>query len=184
MISMRKFKTLPPLKRLQEELDYNGDTGQFHWRRQSRSKGARPLDRPAGTVLSNGYIHITIQNCVFLAHRLAWKMYYGTDPPSEIDHVNGIRSDNRIDNLRLASRAEQSANRHRLPNNKSGYKGVMWDKQRSKWKAVIRHHGKQHNLGRFNTAEEAASAYQAAAERFQSSFAVHLSRASQPSPQD
>jgi hypothetical protein len=141
-------------------LSYNEETGLFMWRVPGRK---RRLDRPVGTLLPVGYCQIKIFQRKYYAHRLAWLFIYGSWPPSEIDHINCDRSDNRISNLRLANPSTQGANVHKSKRNSSGFKGVSWDKISSKWRAVIGVQGKCLYLGRFDTAEMAHDAYCAAA---------------------
>lgn len=88
-----------------------------------------------------------------------------------IDHINGDRLDNRRENLRVCTASQNSMNRGAQANNSSGYKGVIFDKNRVKWRAEICHGGKRLYLGRYNTAEEAAIAYNAAALKYHGEFA-------------
>lgn len=88
-----------------------------------------------------------------------------------VDHLNGNKLDNRRKNLRYCTSAQNAANRHSLPTNKSGYKGVSWYKPTKKWRAAI-HRGKGFNLGYYQTKEEAALAYNVAAEAMFGKFAV------------
>lgn len=94
-----------------------------------------------------------------MAHRLAWLYVYGEWPDAEIDHINGNTGDNRISNLRPATRAQNGANRGRQTNNASGVKGVCWHAQSGKWRAMIRISGKSRHLGLFNDIGAAAAAY-------------------------
>ena len=80
-----------------------------------------------------------------------------------VDHVNSDGLDNRRRNLRVATQADNMKNTRLRKGNTSGFKGVFWDKFTGRWMAAIGHNGKFHNLGRFDTREEAASAYAAAA---------------------
>lgn len=87
------------------------------------------------------------------------------------DHENCNTLDNRRRNLRIATNSQNGANRERLSNNTSGYKGVSWDKRRRKWHAYIYFNKKQIHLGFFDTAEQAYEAYCAAAIRLHGEFA-------------
>jgi hypothetical protein len=100
-------------------------------------------------------------------------MIYGRWPRKGLDHINGCRDDNRIENLREATQSENMANVPRLKTNKSGVKGVSWHAGGRKWQAHIQKARKQHYLGLFETLEEAAAAYQEAAHRLHGSFARH-----------
>lgn len=87
-------------------------------------------------------------------------------PTISIDHINQVRDDNRIQNLREVSRSENQQNRGMSKNNNSGFKGISWHKKSNKWQAQIHFQGKRQHLGLFHTPEEASAAYQAAAEKF------------------
>lgn len=90
---------------------------------------------------------------------------------SQIDHINGDKLDNRKQNLRFCSDSQNRFNTPRYRNNTSGYKGVSWDKEKKKWKAQIAHFKKHVFIGRFNSAIEAARAYDVAAMRLHGPFA-------------
>lgn len=105
------------------------------------------------------------------AHRLAWFFMTGEWPILDIDHINGDRSDNRWSNLRLANDSQNGANKRRYKNNKSGFKGVIWDARHKRFKAQLKKDGKVLNLGRYHTAEEAHEAYCKAAATLHGDFA-------------
>jgi hypothetical protein len=71
------------------------------------------------------------------AHRLAWRLHYGEWPASEIDHINGDSTDNRIENLRLADRAGNNQHRGKFQNNSSGEPNVSWDKKSGGWRVDV-----------------------------------------------
>lgn len=89
----------------------------------------------------------------------------------ETDHVNGNPLDNRRENLRSCTRTENVHNTRMNHDNKSGFKGVYWNKRAKKWYAQIANNGKHHHLGTFNTAQEAAVAYNAVAHELHGEFA-------------
>lgn len=109
----------------------------------------------------SGYVRTKFQGRIVLAHRVAYYVMTGNWPASHIDHINGNRSDNRWQNLRLATRAQN--NRHRRCYSKSGFKGVEKDKDSSRWRARIKIDGRSQHLGSFASAELAARAYDKAA---------------------
>lgn len=97
---------------LRERLDYDPETGVFTWRVKPRQKKILGY---AGHLSKAGYIYISVRKKTYAAHRLAWLHTYGYWPRKEIDHINRVRSDNRIANLREATRAENCANRKKRP---------------------------------------------------------------------
>jgi len=116
----------------------------------------------------NGYIRISYQNQMYLAHRLAWFIYYGY-LPKELDHINRNKSDNRIQNLRECTPSENGANQKSY--GIVGYKGVKRSKTKGKYQAQIGHNNKQYYLGLFDTPELAALAYNKKALEFWGEFA-------------
>lgn len=148
---------------LKSRLSYDPETGVF--RRLSTG-------RKAGTVRPNGYIQIGVDGKLYRAHRLAWLLVHGHFPESDIDHINRDRADNRIANLRLATRSENMCNRSIAANNSSGVTGVCWDASREKWLVQIKRKGApQKNLGRYATLEEAAAVRANAEQRFFGAYA-------------
>ena len=99
-------------EKLRERLDYDPETGVFTWRVKPRQKS---IIGHAGHLSKTGYVYISVQKKSYPAHRLAWLYTYGCWPHKEIDHINRVRSDNRIANLREATRAENCANRKKRP---------------------------------------------------------------------
>ena len=109
---------------------------------------------------SNGYIQIRFKNSPYLAHRLAYYMYYGIHPLEKlVDHIDGDKTNNKIDNLRLATNSQNGMNRVSLAiNNTSGATGVVWNKRRKKWTARITLDRFQKHLGIFANKEDAIKA--------------------------
>ena len=157
-------------ERLRELLDYNPDTGEFKWLRDSPS---RKRGTVAGTLTEDGYIRIKIEGCLYRGHRLAFMWMTGVWPEHEVDHSNRVRSDNRWSNLRQATKAENQRNTVNRRNGTSGFKGVTFMKRLNKWQAHIYNGGKLNYLGVHQTAELAARAYAAAAEKLHGEFANH-----------
>ncbi len=142
--------------------NYDPENGIFYHKtgRGGRSGGA---GFAAGSKMTNGYVAIGLPGGKkILAHRLAWLWMVGRWPETEIDHINGARDDNRICNLREATRPQQGANGGKRSTNTSGVVGVSFDTGRKKWTACIGVEGKTLHLGRFNSLEEATSARAAA----------------------
>ena len=144
--------------RLKELLHYDPETGLFTWL-VSRRGGA--AGSKAGYKRPDGYICIGMEKLRYHAGRLAWLYVHGRWPEVEIDHINGIPGDNRIENLREATRLENSQNIRLSMKNTSGFPGVSYRKKCKfrKWRAQIRVNTKKIELGNFSTAEEAGMAY-------------------------
>ena len=109
---------------------------------------------------TSGYYWSSLDGVNLPAHRVIWALHNGAWPDGQIDHINGDKSDNRIENLRVVTTSQNGMNRGKPSDNTSGYKGVVWDKSRSKWKATIGFRGKVHNIGRYDTKEDAIKAYE------------------------
>ena len=142
---------------LREILDYNVSTGVFIWKK--RTAKCVHIGDVAGCLEKRiGYMSIGISGDVFKSHRLAWLYVYGVWPEGLIDHINGQKADNRIDNLRVVDANGNSQNVRR-PNkrNKSGFIGVI--AYQGKWRASITVDKKTRRIGDFNTPEEAHKAY-------------------------
>ena len=139
-----------------EVLAYDRGTGKFAWRKGVRNRNS---GKPAGTLAKNGYIEIAIGGKKYRAHRLAWLLVFGETPACDIDHIDGNKANNRIENLRLSTRAQNKWNVGITKRNKSGYKGVSWCKQKNKWRATIRINNVQRNIGFYSDIEEAGRAY-------------------------
>lgn len=154
-------------RRLREVLSYDPETGEFFW--LVGIKGVCAGDRAGGLSRSRGYWRIQLDGQRHTAHRLAWLYMTGEWPRDQIDHINGIRTDNRFANLREATNAQNGANSSKRENTTSKYKGV--DRRGKRWRAQIRSGGKKYCLGMFDTPEEAYAAYCAAARKFHGEFA-------------
>ena len=145
---------------LRSILNYDPETGIFT--RKVRTANNVKAGDIAGSLAGDGYLLIGVLSRLHRAHRLAWLYVYGTWPEDQIDHINRIRTDNRISNLREVSHKQNGQNRSKPSNNTSGHTGVYWHKQKSKWVAQIKHSYKMIHLGYFSILEEALSARKAA----------------------
>ena len=137
--------------------------------------------KEAGGPTDAGYRHIRVivpehgVNTLVKTHRLAWFLYHGTWPTEEIDHRDNDGQNNRIDNLRLATRQQNVRNVRKqamydgVPTT-SGFKGVHWAKREGKWQARIVVDRKQIHLGTFDDETEAAEAYRVASCRYFGEF--------------
>jgi len=142
---------------VRELFDYDGKNLLWKITRSNRVK----VGGIAGTKHSCGYqsIRVGSRQTVrhYYAHRLIWLMVYGEWPDGDIDHLNGVRNDNRIENLRLVSPSLNNRNRIMQSNNTSGVNGVWWSKYAGKWAAEIQINRKKIHLGYFDCKYHAAS---------------------------
>jgi DNA-dependent RNA polymerase auxiliary subunit epsilon len=154
---------------LRDLLHYDPETGGFTWlvANSNRAKaGAR-----AGGFKPDGYRHIRINGKLHYEHRLVWLHVHGAMPTKFIDHIDGDPSNNRLENLREATNAQNNANKRKHRDNTSGRKGVSWHAGGKKWHARISVNNKAIHIGYFDKLEDAAVAYQAAALKYQGDFA-------------
>ena len=137
--------------------------------KKSVSKKARQ-GRKAGGIVSSGYVLVTINKKQIYAHRVIFLMHYGY-LPNYIDHIDGIKLNNKIENLRAATMSQNGINRPKQANNTSGYKGVYYSIARDKWIAQIKHHQKMKNLGGFETRLDAHKRYVEEAKKIYGDYA-------------
>ena len=162
-------KDLPSPELLRKLLRYDAETGKLFWLHRPRSMftsdrvfsswNSRFSGNEAfSTIKKDGYMCGGMLSKTFKAHRVAWALYFGQWPEFEIDHINGDRSDNRIKNLRSATKSINQRNSALPSNNTSGHHGVSFDKLTGKWRAWIAINGKFKHLGLFFDIEDAISA--------------------------
>lgn len=143
--------------------------GEIYWkvdRPYKKTKGMK-----AGTTARSGYRQVCISNSTYLMHRVIFAMHHGYLPDT-VDHINGDRGDNRIENLRAANRFENQWNTAKPRNNTSGIKGLILDKNTGKWRAQCRINGKLH-IKRFDTKQEAVNHLVTLRQAHQGEFARH-----------
>lgn len=159
---------------LRRVLRYEPETGKLTWRHRTPemfSDGKYSRERRCSTFNAlhadceaftsddgNGYLQGTLFFVGYRAHRVVWALHYGYWPIEQIDHINGIRSDNRLINLRSVSSPENNRNQKLLSTNSSGTTGVSFDKRSGKWEAYIGVNGKRRLLGYFAAIAEAKTA--------------------------
>ncbi|MFH5067193.1 HNH endonuclease [Enterobacter cloacae complex sp. 2024EL-00215] len=144
---------------LLSHLEYDPDTGNFVRLICLPGCGSKPGD-VAGYKRKNGYVVIRFNGKQYRAHRLAWFYVHGEWPDGEIDHINGVKSDNRLRNLRIANRSENTKNIGRRRRNTTGFKGVSKvTGMKSRWCARITSNRETIHIGSFSTPEEAYDAY-------------------------
>ena len=140
--------------RLHELFNYDGKN--LIWK--VRRKGTKGIGSIAGCIdWPKGYRRVHVDGVLYLAHRLVWLYHNGQFPTDQIDHINGIKDDNRIENLRSVDNQTNNRNKARAKNNTSGITGISWSEGRRKWEAKITIDGKSVFLGRFDCKYRAAS---------------------------
>lgn len=153
-----------------EYFAYNAETGTLSFKERGKetfsnkalyAQHLKRIGKIAGKTNAEGYRQVRVGHKTYSEHRIAWLLTYGylpKFPEFEIDHINGNRSDNRISNLRVVTRSQNQRNAGIPVTNKSGVRGVFWDKVNKKWKASIRNGIKPIHLGSFSTRDEACHA--------------------------
>ena len=151
-----KIKPLPPLDQLQRLFEVRDGL----LIRKTGQGGVKPGTVAGTPILGGGHISVKINNKRYLAHRVMWALCKGEDPaPYQIDHINGIRTDNRIENLRKVTNQQNGMHRCQAQrNSRSGIIGVYPHKATGKWATSITHNGETIFLGLHKTKEAALSA--------------------------
>ena len=176
MPAPRLPQDLPSVDYLRACFAYDPETGVLTWKERPsehfKNDGAHRrftssrAGRPAGSLNRTGYLGVGLDATTHQAHRIAWAIYYGAWPEQQLDHINLIRIDNRIANLRDVSQATNRLRQVRRSNNLSGHTGVFLNSKSGKWRAYIRVNGKGHHLGMFADISDAVAARKAASLRF------------------
>jgi hypothetical protein len=170
------MKKIIAVEYIKQCIDYDADTGLFVWKERPREHfkterghkqtNARQVGKPAFAVPhSAGYLHGALDGVRMFAHRVAWAIHYGHWPEDEIDHINHVKTDNRIDNLRATNRLDNGKNLSRKSNNKSGVNGVHVHSKTKRFIAQIRVNRRVIHLGSFVSLQEAAAARRKAEEQ-------------------
>ena len=168
-----------------ERLEYDPESGKLFWKAKDTTNDASGkakawnglyAGKETGSGNAWGYLVVNMWGTPYRAHRLAWAIYYGEEPPEMIDHINGNRTDNRLCNLRAATATENVRNRVVRKDSRTGLKGVTFHSGSGKWRARISVNKTKIDLGLHGSAHDAAEAYQAAAIRHFGEYAVELCR--------
>lgn len=152
---MLGLERTPDVARLREVLVYDADTGLLVWR---VSRGRVSAGTVAGCDRGDGYQTVRVDRKLLLSHRVAWALHYGSWPDRDLDHVSGVASDNRIDNLRLASRSENMQNAQTRRAAKDTPRGVHWHARARKWCVVLYAQKQRHYVGLFASLADAIAA--------------------------
>lgn len=166
-------KKLPSPEELHDLFLYREDTGFLIWKpnsARSKSWNTRFAGNIAGSKTSNGYGQVYVSNTAFYAHRIVWTMHFGEIPEGKIiDHINGDKADNRIQNLRLCDKAQNAWN------DQSGRKVCgAFSRAGGDWVSKIRHRGRHIHLGIFDTRDAATAAYHRKAEELRGEFKARV----------
>lgn len=165
----KAYRELPESELLWELFEYKLLTGELVWRKVTSNRVC--VGAATGSTHNQGYAATRIKGISYLTHRLVWAWIYGQDPKNlQVDHVDGNRQNNRWNNLRLATPAENARNSKVRKHNRSGIKGVRVLPS-GKYQARIRKNGVTIHLGAFETHEEASFAYKKAALELHGQFA-------------
>jgi hypothetical protein len=160
-------------------IDYDPATGRMVWKWRETDCGAgwnkRCAGKEAGCVNALGYTQLSLRNVKILGHRAAFCHYHGRWPKGRLDHKDGDRTNNRIDNLREATDSENAFNKRLMSNNKSGHAGVWWIDRVKKFHVYITVNRKRINLGYVADYDEACALRRAAAYKYFGEFSPHRS---------
>lgn len=176
IVRPRKSRTVNPGRgpggMFREYFDYDAENGVVTWRVDYRK--AKAGQRAGYVRKRDGRRDICLNGRNYIEHIVIWKMYYDRSPVGDIDHINGNPADNRICNLREATRSQNLANSKMFANNTTGFKGVNLDRKTGRYFAAITKDQKVRSLGGYDTAEEAGDAYKRAAKKLFGKFARDL----------
>lgn len=156
-------------KRFNEVFEYRN--GELFWK-VNTNKSKNLIGKKAGCLSSNTYGSVMVDRKAYCLHRVIFCMHTGLMPP-QVDHINGIRSDNRIENLRAATDCENKFNKKAQSNNKSGAKNVCWSAAHKRWSVQVQAQGKRVFSRLFDDFELAELVAHMAREKFHGSFANH-----------
>lgn len=164
------MKQRPSVSRLRQVLRY--ESGSLYWIKKPDPMAHRAVvGEEAGRTRTSKYDDIQIDGCRMKAHHIVWALHYGEYPARFIDHINGNKTDNRIENLRLATASDNASNCASAHNSTSPYLGVSFKTASKAWVAQIYKLGKKSHLGLFDSEIAAAKAYNEAATRLHGQFA-------------
>ena len=157
---------------IRENLRYDPETGELWW---TKPLGRRRLDKPVGSY-THGYLQVFLPTSEgkrrqLLVHRVAFFLYYGHWPEGLIDHINMVRDDNKIENLRVATYQQNKLNTRSQKGSLSSYKGVYFIKSTGKWRSIVGLNDEFLYFGTYASEEAAARAYDKAIRELHGGFA-------------
>jgi len=160
MAKIKEKRDHASYERVKELFSYRDD-GCLIWKvtRSNRKKAGST----AGTERKNAYVLVGIDGVIYRAHRIIWLWHHGYIPEGEVDHINRVKHDNRIENLREVSRQCNARNTGNFSHNTSGVKGIYTHKSWGDvWRVEIHVNGKKYNIGNYKGVDEAVLARLAA----------------------
>jgi hypothetical protein len=140
-----------------EYLTYDPDTGKLY---QRKKRPRIQVGSLAGCVRPKGYRYIELEGRKYPAHHIVWLLETGAAPIKSLDHIDGDKDNNKFSNLREVTTKQNSENRGKQRNNKTGYKGVSFNSRLQKYVAQIQHNSQAIYIGLYPTAYEAHLAYE------------------------
>lgn len=158
-MAKKHYNPLPDREELLKLLAYDELTGILTWK-VNKGPNARAGNK-AGSLSDKGYRVIKINGVSYFSHRIIWKMMT-REEPIEIDHIDGVKYNNKFSNLRSVTAAENNLNMRKFCTNTSGVTGVWWNHEKEKWASQISRNNKSERIGYFNNFEDAVAARKAA----------------------
>lgn len=146
------MRKLPSLEDIHKNYYYNKYTGEFIRARNLRN---RHIGEVVSGSLTNGYAYLYINGGCYAAHRIAWKIEFSDPGAMQVDHINHIRNDNRISNLRLVTNKDNCRNISISKRSKTGFVGVLWRESAKRFRSHIMIDGKEIHLGYSKTLVDA-----------------------------
>lgn len=143
------------VQQISQLLQYEPETGRLLWLVDRGGKARAGMH--AGSVNGRGYRYVRVSYRIYAAHRLAWLLAHGDWPNGEVDHINGDKLDNRLANLRVVTRRQNTQNRRE--HREGRLVGCSFSRQKGRWHARIMNQGCAHSLGLYDTEQEAHEAY-------------------------
>lgn len=169
-VNTAKPKFMPSRDRILELVSYDQNTGIFI--RKIKTNRNHVIGEQVGTLSSAGYLVIQIDKEKYYAHRIAYFLLTG-EQPIVVDHVNGIRTDNRAVNLRSATRCQNVYNMKKTARNRSGHKNIHWNNRSHKWDVHMHANKKSHWIGCYSSLEDAIEASNLMRIKLHGEFANH-----------
>lgn len=161
---------------IKEVINYNHETGVLTWKVSGAGRFKR-AGMEVGSRTKKGYLAVCLNGVMYQAHRIAYAIYTGEDIDGvQIDHINGNKSDNRIENLRKCSNSQNQMNRSSKKKDESKEKNVHWCNSKSRWVVKIRVAGKSIYIGSYSDVDDAACAARNARDKYHGEFSSRQSQ--------